>query len=211
MKNTDIHLSWRTICCVLLASALASCTTPGRVERLYRDTAVTEAFANILVVGVHEDGTVRRRYERSVAAALEDAGVIAASSLSVMQTSDEISRDTLVVAAQETGADAVMITRLLSVESRAEVEQGRSTFDASPRGNVPIADFFRYDYAEYQDPMVITTVRTVVLATDLYSVATENRVWSVESTSFDKASDDAILYDVARSISRALTNDGLIP
>lgn len=183
---------------------------PGRVERLYRDTAVTEAFSNIIVVGAHEDGNVRRRYERSVAAALEDAGTTAASSLSVMSTSDEISRDTLVVAARETGADAVMITRLLSVEARADMGPGRSSFETTQRGDIPIADFFRYEYTEYQDPMVITTVRTVVLATELYSVTTENRVWSVESTSFDKASDDAILYDVARSISRALTNDGLI-
>ena len=73
-----------------------------------------------------------------------------------------------------------------------------------------MADFFRYEYAEYQDPMTITTVHTVILATDLYDLASESKVWGVESTSLDKATVDATIDGASRAIARALSNDGLL-
>lgn len=201
-----------TVLPALLCAAvcITGCSSSGEVVRVYRDGSLSAPFTSILVVGIHEDADIRGRYERSVAGALSTQGTRAASSLTVLPPSEAISRDSLVRAAAQAQADAVLLTRLLDVQSRTELTEGRTVVDQTRRNNVPIADFFRYDYVEYQDPMLITTIRTVVLASDLYSVATEERVWSVESTAFDKESDDAILDDVSHSLTRALAADGLI-
>ena len=190
---------------------LAACTSPDRVVRVYRDTEYVDGpFAKILVVGAHEDASLRRRFEDSVVWHLNQAGTQAAMSVEAMSSAAELNRDTLVTAANRTNADAVLITRVLDVQARAEMQEGRSSAAAQRRNNIPMADFFRYDYVEYQDPMTITTVRTVILATELYGVANETRIWSVESTSFDKASIDATIDDASRALARALRNDGLI-
>jgi hypothetical protein len=58
--------------------------------------------------------------------------------------------------------------------------------------------------------MTITTVRTVVLATDLYGLEDERRVWSVESRSIDKATIEATIDGASRALVGALGNDRLI-
>ena len=111
-------------------------------------------------------------------------------------------------AARDTGSDAVLITRLLDSQARAEVEEGRATASAERRNDVPLADFFRYDYVEYRDPMTVTTVLTVLVASDLFDVATETRVWSGQSTAFEKDSVDAAIAAVAEAVTRSLRSGG---
>jgi len=202
---------FRIVLLLFAVTLIAACAAPDRVVRLYRDAEfVGGPFSSVLVVGVHEDADMRRRFEESVVRYLTATDTDAASSIEHMGAGEQIDRESLIAAANAIGSDAVLITRLLDVQTSSEIQQGRSTFDAERRSNVPLADFFRYDYAEYQDPMSITTVRTVVLATDLYNLANEAKIWSVESTSFDKASVDAIIDGASRGISGALATDGLI-
>jgi hypothetical protein len=58
--------------------------------------------------------------------------------------------------------------------------------------------------------MTVTTIRTVILDTDVYDAASEKRIWSVESTSFDKQTAYGVIDGVARTISARLARDGLI-
>jgi hypothetical protein len=196
---------------LLTAGLIASCATPDRVVRLLDDSnLVSSPFENILVVGAHEDSNARRTFEEGVARAINDGETMAQTSLRFMRASAEIDRESVLEAVAESGADAVLVTRLVDMQARRETQPGRTTMVAERRDNIPLADFFRYEYSEYQDPMVVTTVTTVVLATDVYRVSDENLIWSVESRSIDKVS----VYDTVDSVSRALTgalrSDGLI-
>lgn len=204
MKTVLATLAVASIC-------ISACSTPDRVVRVYEDTAyVGGPFSKVLVVGAHENADIRRRFEDSVVWHLNRAGTDAVMSIEAMGSAQELNRDTLIAAANSTGADAVLITRVLDVDARAQVTEGRTNVVAERRNDIPMADFFRYNYVSYQDPMTITTVRTVALATDLYGLRDERRIWSVESTSFDKASLDAIVDGASRALARALRNDGLI-
>jgi len=199
--------STMTGCCVVL---LAACAAPARVVKSYQDPTFTGgAFTKILIVGAHENVTARRRFEEALAVALTAAGTAAASSVAAMGVETPLNRETLVAAARQSNSDAVIITRLLDMQSRAEIGGGRVAADAE-RKDDGLGDFFRYDYVTYSDPLEITTVRTVALTTDLYNVADGAKVWSVESTSFEKETLDEIVEDAARAISQQLTRDGLI-
>jgi len=190
---------------------IAGCSTPDRVVRVYEDADyVGGPFTKVLVVGAHENAEIRRRFEDSAVWHLDRAGTDAVMSIEAMGADQELNRDTLIAAANSTGSDAVLITRVLGVDARAQVSEGRTNVVAERRNDIPMADFFRYNYVTYQDPMTITTVRTVVLATDLYGLQDERRIWSVESTSFEKATLDAIVDGASRALVRALGNDGLI-
>jgi len=205
--------SWGALPYMLaVAGLLVACGTADRVVRLYEDPAFERGpFTNVLVVGVHTNATLRRRFESNVAERIRANGIVSTPSLNFMRAADEISRDSLVAIVEREGFDAVLVTRLVDQQTRVETRAGRVTAAAQRRDDVPLADFFRYDYVEYRDPMEITTVRTVVLVSDLYDVATEQRVWSAETTSFEKTRVDEIIDGIAAALAGALRSDGFIP
>jgi hypothetical protein len=193
--------------------ALSGCASTGdRVVKVYEDRAAFAAapYTRILVVGAHAETGTRRTFEDSVVRALASLGAEARSSLAVMDEAANIDRESVVAAARETGADAVLVTRVVDIEVKSEIEQGQTQAELARRNDVPLADFFRYEYVESADAMTLTTVRTVILDTDVFDAASEKRVWSVESTSFDKQTAYGVIDGVADAISAELARDGLI-
>ena len=192
-------------------SILCGCASSDRVVKTYEDPDFTgRAFANVLVVGVHQNATTRRRFESAVAEAIRARGAAASPSLNFMLSTDDLSRDSLLTIVKREGFDAVLVTRLLDAQVRVENREGRSTAEAQRRNDIVLADFFRYDYIEYKDPMVSNTVSTVILATDLYDVASESKIWSVESSAVDKASVYETIKTTSSVLATALSRDGLI-
>ncbi len=190
---------------------LAGCASGDSIVKVFEDPGFDGGpFNHVLVIGVHKDIRLRRRFENALASTISEAGSAATASLSVMEAASTIDRDAVVAAVRRTDADAVMITRVLDVEMSVTVNEGRSTTVAQRRNDIPLADFFRYDYVEYSDPMTYSAVRTVVLSTDLYNVADEMRIWSIESNSFEKETTDDIINSASRSIMAQLRRDGLI-
>jgi hypothetical protein len=195
------------------ALALTACASTGdRVVKVYEDREALAAapYNRILVVGAHAQTGTRRTFEESVVRALAALGADARSSLAVMDEAENIDRDSVVAAVREAGADAVLVTRVVDIEAHSEVEQGQTQAELARRNDVPLADFFRYEYIESADAMTVTTVRTVILETDVYDAASEKKVWSAESTSFDKQTAYGVIDGVARAISAELERDGLI-
>ena len=214
--NLSSHASavpFRYLRLLLLAvmSLLLSCASSDRIVRTYQDPEFDGGpFAKILIVGVAADDGLRRRFEDSLVTAINPDNTVAVSSLSVMGADEPVERESLLAAARETGSDAVLITRVLTAGSSTSTQGGRTAADPQRRGDIPLADFFRYDYVEYQDPLTSSTVRTVSLTTDLFGVADETRVWSADSVSLDKASVYGLIDGSSASISMQLTRDGLI-
>lgn len=201
--------------CLLLICGIgiASCAGSGRVVKLYEAPNVdreSSAYSRILVVAVHENRDVRRRFEESVARELADRQTEAVASIAAMGSDEPINRDTLVAVARDERADAVMITRLIGVDVSSEVKAGRTTIEPQRRSDLPLVDAFRYDYAETADPMTITTQRTVKVTSDLYDAMTEARVWSVESTAFAKETVDDVIDTLSAAIAKQLAKDGLV-
>ena len=194
------------------ALALSACAATGeRIVKTYEDRAAGAApYARILVVGAHAQTGTRRTFEDSVVRSLAALGADARSSLAVMGEEQAIDRESVVAAVRASGATAVLVTRVVDIETKTEVEQGQPQAEARRRSDVPLADFFRYDYAESPDAMTVTTVRNVILQTDVYDGTSEKKVWSVESTSFDKQTAYGVIDGVAHAISAELERDGLI-
>ena len=194
------------------AVVLAACAATGdRVVKVYEDrAALAGPYTRILVVGAHSETGTRRTFEDSVVRALAAFGTEARSSLTVMAQQADIDRESVVAAVRETGADAVLVTRVVDIQTQSEIEQGQTQAELARRNDVPLADFFRYEYVESADAMIVTTVRTVILETEVYDAASEKKVWGVESTSFDKQTAYGVIDGVARAISEELARDGLI-
>jgi hypothetical protein len=178
---------------VLVAPAAAA----DEVVVTYRDAAFDSTVAKILVVGVHDDISVRGQFENTVARALRAVGTAGEASLYTVSGVDELTADTLVAAARRANADAVMVTRVIDVQAQ------------NPDGPTSLYEHFR-SFDGYPDPLADAATHTVVVRTDLYLVATEQRLWGVESTAVEKRTLFGVIEALATATAAQLRRDGLI-
>jgi hypothetical protein len=183
---------------LLLAAALAAAASADEVTKTYRDPTFHATVSNVLVVGVHSDSNVRGMFENSVVRALRAAGATGGdSSLARMGSAQEVTADTVTAAARRVGADAVLITRVVDVQTQ------------NPDATTTFNDYFRA-YVEYQDPLPVTTTHTVRVRSDLYVLESETRVWGVESTGFEKQNLLGVIDGISKAITAQLRTDGLV-
>ena len=83
-----------------------------------------------------------------------------------------------------------------------------ATFEVGRGGD--LVDLFLYDHEFIREPDSVKVAHTVTVVTNLYDVASRDRVWTIQSTCFDKASMEDVLLDEAIAIVRQLQIDELI-
>jgi hypothetical protein len=185
------HAAWLGL---LFASAASGA---DEVVKTYQDPAFTATVSKIMVVGVHEDRSVRGQFENTVSRALRAVGTGGEASLYSVAGTGELTADALVAAARRASADAVMVTRV--VDTQTENPDAAGSFN----------EYFQA-YSKYGDPLPVTTTYTVRVRTDLYLVDNQKRVWGVESTAFEKANLFGVIDGIAKALTTQLRNDGLI-
>lgn len=197
---------------ILTSLFLAACAGPSsNVVKTYEMARPEGApFARILVVGAHPDHTVRRQFEDTLVLSLREVQVDAVSSISVMDPQADLNRNTVTGAAETSRADAVLVSLLQDVRYSATQSEGRSTTEVQRKEANNLLDFFRYDYVEYQDPMSLSAVRTVVVSSTLYRVSDRTKIWSVESTAVEKENALQVIESIAASTRRQLQRDHLV-
>ena len=97
----------------------------------------------------------------------------------------------------------------MSVDTKALEQKGRTDVISECREGNP-ADYFLYEYEEVREPNSVRFAHTVVAVTNLYSATEGQRIWTIQSTCFEKATFDEVLLDEAEAIARQLQLDNLI-
>jgi hypothetical protein len=167
-------------------------------------------FSRILVVGAHPDSAIRREFEEALAHSLRAVRTDAVASIGLMNAQTKLNQETVAAAAETAGADAVLVSRPQDVQWSAVESDTRTTTEVQRKEADNLLDYFRYDYIEYEDPMSVTAVRTVVISSDLYRVSDRARIWSVESTAVEKENAMDLIEGIAVSTRAELQRDGLI-
>ncbi len=205
---------------VLLSTAIlfACSTTTTTVRKIYENPDFDGApFSQFLIVGISENRDSRRHYETMMVSALADHGIKAVASTRVMKPGVPMDQHTVAAAAKESGSDAVLVARLKSAQTEAQIVKGPTSVKIQPNSGNPInfSDYdyepmqFRYNYETMQNPDSLEIERTVVVATDVYEVASGEKVWGVESTTFDKKGMHQLIDSESSAVVRQLKRDGL--
>jgi hypothetical protein len=184
-------------CAMLLGLLFAGPAIGDEVSKVYEDPAFDGPVAKILVVGVHEDTGVRGQFENTVSRALRAAGASAEASLYTLSSAKELTAESLAAAASRVRADAVLVTRVVDVQTQ------------NPDATADFTEYFRA-YSRYEDPLPVTTTHTVRVRTDLYVVESRARIWGVESTAFEKPNLFGVIDGIAKAVTAQLRTDGLI-
>ena len=199
---------------VTLASVAAiiasSCAPQTEVVKLYDDPARTStAYERLLVVVVSSDFDQQQQFENEIVAGLRRERVAAVASHTHLDTSDGVLQQDIDQLSGTVGADGILMSHVVSVDTRVEAAEGREAIKSTCRGG-DLVDLFLYDHEFIREPDSVKVAHTVTVVTNLYDATGRDRVWTIQSTCFDKASMEDVLLDEAIAIVRQLQIDELI-
>lgn len=195
---------------VAIVLVLGGCAAPTEVVKLHHDRTQPGApYDKLLVVSLATDTDGRRRLEDLLTNDIAGAGTAAVPAYAIRGLTPSVLQQDIDDAAAEVSADAILITHIVSVDQEVEFEEGRTEVLFECRGGDP-ADYFLYDHRELKLPDDIKVAHTVVAVTNLYSSVDGARIWTIQSTCFDKSSMDEVLQEEAKAIVRQLHHDRLI-
>ena len=195
---------------LVFAIAASACAPQTEVIKLYDETSIDSGgFGNYLVVAIAGDVDTRREFEDQIVDRIRDAGALATAAWSKTGPKTVLLQEEIDAAARETSADAILITHIVSVDTTAEMQEGRTDVIAECRGGDP-EDYFLYDYEMLKEPDSVRIAHTVVAITNLYVSGAGSRRWTMQSTCFEKATMHEVLSEEAEAIARQLVFDRLI-
>ena len=199
----------------VLFTMLAGCGAGTQVTRVHAVPDAADApYRNILAVALFDSFDNSRELERAIAAELEARGVEAVPSTSHRNTLTPKTRQSLVEIVGKTGADAVLVIHLASVDADFKVKtmNPQSTYNIRPTWYY---NLWSVELTEYVEPKALEIDNRLVLATELYSVQRRDLVWAIESR-FEIVEGIDFLWDrkafgqQASSITKHLVRDGLV-
>ena len=202
--------SARLLLVTAFAALLASCAQQVEVIKLYDSPIAAERhYAQLLVVGIAADPNARQHLETMIAQELRAANATAVTAYTETGLGTTLLQEEIDNAARRSGSDAILVTHIVSVDTQADIKEGRVDVIAECRGGDP-ADYFLYDYDELKEPDTVRLAHTVVAVTSLYDVGEAKRVWTIQSTCFEKATMYEVFSEKARAIARQLQIDNFI-
>lgn len=207
-----MRTSTRMLFAAAIIIAVASGCAPQQTEtvKLYEDTSrVPKIYGRLLVVDVSSDNAMQVRFENEIISGLRRVGVEAIPGHHSLDASKGVLQDDINRLSEELGTDGILITHIASLDTTVDRGEGREEIMSTCRGGNPV-DFFLYDREILKEPDSIKVAHTVVVISNLYDSASQQRVWSIRSTCFDKASMDEVLADGTKAIVRQLRIDKLI-
>lgn len=187
---------------ILMITACASESPPvlASVIRTHF-TPDPESFGNVLVISVAGDYQARAALERQIVENVVSGAVSASAYYTVVGRRPQLSRALLEDAIRARSFDAVLLVRLKGQE-QPELAPGR------PVGRN--FDLFGYDYLELNRDTRLRNAGTFTFVSEIYSSASRDKVWAIESLSFDKPDADAQLREQGFTIARQLRRDGVL-
>ena len=206
----------------LVALAACSQSTTTSFSQSYRNPGYeTTSFEKLMVIAVAQDQDARRAFETGLVAAISKQGGIAIPSIDVLPTEEGLTGEPLQAAVEAGGFDGVVITRLLSVDKDSEYTPPEKYhnpqtryYPAGPALGYGYGGYYGYygtTYAEVHTPGYFETSTTLKLETSLYSVATNELVWTGQSNTVDPESVEDARASITTAVAERLQSEGLIP
>jgi hypothetical protein len=166
---------------------------------------------SVMVMGINRDSTARRIYEDAMVAQLNARGVKAVQSYKSLPGDGPAEQQAIQAAVASAGADAVLISRTVSVSNEVRVSPG---IVAGPPWGFGWPGFYGYYHsywsAAYAFPPSVYTVQNVLVDTRLFDAKEYLLLWSGSSTTVPTSSMQQTIQDFAKTISATLAKDKVV-
>ena len=193
--------------------ALSSCATSTELNAQWVNPQAGNRLPvkSVMVMGINRDSTARRIYEDAMVAQLAARGVKSVQSYKSLPGDGPAEQQAIQSALAGIGADAVLISRTVSVSNEVRVSPG---LVAGPPWGFGWPGFYGYYHgfwsAAYALPPSVYSVQNVLVDTRLFDIKEYTVLWSGSSTTVPTGSMQKTIEQFASTISAALTRDKVI-
>ncbi len=193
---------------------LAACAGPSITRTQTLSETADAPYDNVLVVTLFKSFDVRRFFEREIVKQLENRGIKAVASTSMMNTKTAVNKETVLAIVDKTGSDSVLVTQLVNLETVSKVREANpeSTYNVRPTYYYNV---WNVELTEYEAPPGLELKHTFTMAIEMFSVSTISSVWAIETTSklsrdINQHTTGTTAEDEAKGIVNAMWRDGLL-
>jgi hypothetical protein len=169
-------------------------------------------LASLLVVGVSTQASVRRVFEDVFAGQLEAQGVQAKPSYQLIPEDGPVPEERLRAAAEQSGTDGVIITRLVKVDTQLAISPGYVPPPAVPPYYRPYYyGYYSYAWLGYYEPPTVYQYAVVTSETTVFLLDRPDPIWSGTTETFSPRDVRKEAATFARVVLDALAREGLVP
>jgi len=197
------------IVCMAFTALLVACASTS-LDGVWIDPEYTaEGMDNFMVVAIAENAGNRRLYETQLSDKLMAKKVSAKPSYTVVPDGQNISEETLHPILLENEIDAIIVTRVLSVDQSTDYVPG-STYVVPNSYYSGFYGYYSRSYAVVSEPGYYTENTTVLLETNVYDVANSKLIWSGVSRTYNPSSASSAINEITSLIADSMNKDGLL-
>ncbi len=193
----------------VLLAALCACATT-ELTNTWKDPAYQGGpVKKIMVVGISNQASVRRTFEDAFAEALRANRVEAVPSHNVVAEDGQMAEEKLRAAVEQSGVDAVLITRM--VEKQSEI----AVASAAPMPTIGVhrrsySGYYSSAWSGYYEPVPVQQFDYIVAETTLFVPGNPEPVWSGTTRTVESKDIAAVTAGFAKPVIAALKKAGLI-
>jgi hypothetical protein len=153
----------------------------------------------VLVVALAESEHNARVWEDSFGKALTGAGATPIRGTDFIPVSTAADSATFVAAVNQSGADMLAITRLVSAEKETQYVPGATYYTPAPY-SYGYYGYYHSSWGVVNDPGYYVENKIYNLETNLYDVASRKLVWSGVTQNVNPSSIQTAAFDVSQSV-----------
>jgi hypothetical protein len=192
----------RLACCFVLAllvGSIAFACSHTRVQDVeVIDPLPAQPFAKLLVLGIHEDGRIRRLFENAFVAELAAENVVGVQSYKFIYEERAINVQNVLRALQESDADSLVTVRAMNAGTgtpRIARREGSAVFDLHPLSG---------------DQSLVSRGTQVTLQTNVYEASSKRLVLSATSQAVRPESVEDLGHEICRVTVTSLAREKLL-
>ena len=190
----------RLLVLLVLLTISSACATRTEIIDLYENKAyIGQNYNRILVADISGTVNDREEFEKLLAAAIREEGSDAIASYTVIGFKGPVNAESISTAIERSGADAVLVTHMASIESEPTLKEGRVDVQQKCRQG-DLVHSFLYDYPEIKSPDEVGVSHTAKVIANLYDARDSERIWAVQSTCFDRDNWAEVVVDQTNGI-----------
>jgi hypothetical protein len=189
---------------IICACLVTSCATTT-ISNVWKDEAYEGRAQKIVVIMVANNPQIRNMFEGRFVAELESLGKTAIQSNKIVTLEELRDRDLVKSRVKATGADTVLISRLVGSKSMEIVVPVQV-------GDIP---GFYSDFGTYYDSLLVDyghadDIRVSYIETNLYDIKTEKLIWSARSKTKRTQGEQQLINTFIDKILKKLSKDKII-
>jgi hypothetical protein len=192
---------------------LAACAASTEITAVWRNPEnVSQSYRNICIAAITENVANKQVVEQEMANQLKLNGVQSTKIVDILPykfSGQPDEKNIILEKVRENKNDAILTFTLVKQKEETRYVPGSATYAPyGPYGS--FGGYYGYYGARMYDPGYYTQDDIYFIETNLYDVATEKLVWSVQSKTWNPSNINQFAQDFTRAITRQLIKSNVI-